>query len=496
VVADVYVTMVKVAVKRLSSRGMVHFMGLAILAAIAALWGQVSIGKGALPRNAPQIQPETLQRRPAVHASRRTASSVGKVASSNEDDTNTVDTTANDDETQLLSHWPGPTKPKLRAFYNVFIPPSENNTVSEVVVDLIFEQLTQIATSYAAKAYDIVIHVIASGQAVNDAWLQSLCTSVTTYTNHTEDTFQCVLVAQYSQGNEMETLAKVHDYCLENTNELVLYFHNKGSFHPSVENDNFRRSLTAATSSKHCLTKMTSPSKDACDACGLLLYPLPQPIFIGNMWVARCSYVAKLLAPLSEYRTAYQAVDRWIYRDQIRKKVWTTDSNIFPFQDWTFGRGRFESEHWLCGHPSLRPCDVATDANVNHWRPDTGNWTDFGPYSSRRFAWSMAPRFSITNPGWYWQNYHFVKDDEFRRKCDYFLLRGHLYKWMVYYNSTAPANSWVWKFFPDGDYWRSLVESIGPLPATHERHCQDQSVGARVTRSIQSIRRVLSKVLK
>jgi hypothetical protein len=141
---------------------MVHFMGLAILAAVAALWGQASIvSKGPLAQDAaPLVQPE----RPAVHASRKTASSVGEVASSNE----------NDDETEL-SLWLGPTtKPKLQAFYNLFMPPSENNTVSGFVMDLIFEQLTQFATSYAAMTFDVVIHVVASGQAVDDSWLQCM----------------------------------------------------------------------------------------------------------------------------------------------------------------------------------------------------------------------------------------------------------------------------------------------------------------------------------
>jgi hypothetical protein len=101
--------MVKIAAKRLSSRGVAHLMGLAILAAVAALWGQTSAGKVSLAQDAPQIQPETQQRTPTVHAGRNTASSVGEVASSNENDTsNAADTTANDDETHS-SAWPGPT---------------------------------------------------------------------------------------------------------------------------------------------------------------------------------------------------------------------------------------------------------------------------------------------------------------------------------------------------------------------------------------------------
>jgi hypothetical protein len=85
-------------------------------------------------------------------------------------------------------------KPKLQAFYNMLIPPS-NVTVSPVVRDLICEQLTQMLESHAASAFDLVIHIVSLGHVVDAAWIDSLCASVMANAT-TNYTFQCALVAQ------------------------------------------------------------------------------------------------------------------------------------------------------------------------------------------------------------------------------------------------------------------------------------------------------------
>jgi hypothetical protein len=85
-----------------------------------------------------------------------------------------------------------------------------------------------------------------------------------------------------------------------------------------------------------------------CDTCSMLFDPLPGPHYPGNMWVARCSYIAKL-QPLTTYQQRHQAVDSWI-QDQTDKNVFVKDDSIFEFRSNTVGRDRYDAEHWLGGH--------------------------------------------------------------------------------------------------------------------------------------------------
>jgi hypothetical protein len=174
----------------------------------------------------------------------------------------------------------------------------------------------------------------------------------------------------------------------------------------------------------------------------LLFDPFPGPHCPGNMWVARCSYIAKLQLPLPEYQQRHKLVDHWLYRDQMPKQILSKTGWLFPFEDRNIGRNRYEAEHYLGGYPSRRPCyDVATRSRIGHWRPNRGALRDFGPNSTARLEWSMAPRYQF--PWWdrAWSPGRRNWSPE-KRKCDYFLLRGHLYNWMAYYNATARNDAW------------------------------------------------------
>jgi len=72
------------------------------------------------------------------------------------------------------------------------------------------------------------------------------------------------------------------------------------------------------------------------DVCGLRASPLPHPHFPGNMWAARCSYVARLPDP-SKFN---------------KKMVLASKSRGGKCQPWHVGLSRFSAEHWILAHPS------------------------------------------------------------------------------------------------------------------------------------------------
>jgi hypothetical protein len=153
----------------------------------------------------------------------------------------------------------------------------------------------------------------------------------------------CHQLEHRPSGNEVLTLQHVFEHCAQNPTGRVLYMHNKGSFHSTPENKVFRRFLTKGIWSDACQNMPL-----ACSACASRFSPLPLHHFPGNMWVARCEYISRLIPPLKmeaaiERVANMRAAVRW--RDLVKNPV-------------ILGRGRFSSEHWLSSHPSLVPCDV------------------------------------------------------------------------------------------------------------------------------------------
>lgn len=63
----------------------------------------------------------------------------------------------------------------------------------------------------------------------------------------------------FSNGSEVNTLMILYNYCLKKPKDehvKVLYFHNKGSFHPSEKNTEFRRALDCFNLSPYCLSAL------------------------------------------------------------------------------------------------------------------------------------------------------------------------------------------------------------------------------------------------
>lgn len=78
--------------------------------------------------------------------------------------------------------------------------------------------------------------------------------------------------------------------------------------------------------------------------------PVPHPHNSGNMWQARCEYVAKLHDPRT-FGSAMTAVAARPVRGAPPQ----------PMLQSCRGAGRFSAEHWIHSHPDVQPCDLYTD---------------------------------------------------------------------------------------------------------------------------------------
>ncbi|KAL7549812.1 hypothetical protein ACHAWF_013066 [Thalassiosira exigua] len=138
-------------------------------------------------------------------------------------------------------------------------------------------------------------------------------------------------------GGEEVTLRAVWDHCRSNPrpDAKVAYLHSKGSYHPTSANVRLRAFATSGALSSECASLPPT-----CDVCSSRMSPLPHPHGSGNMWLARCDYVARLFDPASPPRMAGE-----------RSKELDGD-------DPCAGTGRYLSEHWVHSHPSVRPCDL------------------------------------------------------------------------------------------------------------------------------------------
>ncbi len=201
-------------------------------------------------------------------------------------------------------------------------------------------------------------------------------------------------------GDEAETLGLLWDHCQDNLDDIVVYIHNKGSFHPSKKNDILRRFLTRGALSEECSNMPTT-----CDVCSSRMSPLPHPHTSGNMWAARCDYVKKLIDPLK-------------FNEAMRTKV-------HPKQNACIGTGRYAAEHWVHSHPSVRPCDLSTS---------NFTWNYNGvPEGDFEMQLEPAPRFELSRY-------------EKKNVCPKPRLFRILSEYRDLYNETPTASWWGWDF--------------------------------------------------
>jgi hypothetical protein len=123
-----------------------------------------------------------------------------------------------------------------------------------------------------------------------------------------------------------------------------------------------------------------------------------------------------------------------------------------------FGIDRFASEHWVGSHPDLIPCDVSpSTTGFGHWI------SGGGPAQGKQaaFEFGMAPRRDGSPVGEEVKTRPVILKNKEWRKKEFFLLPGRLFKWMRLYQKAPPKDSWIWKWYPDGEYWKDTVKKYG-----------------------------------
>jgi hypothetical protein len=149
-----------------------------------------------------------------------------------------------------------------------------------------------------------------------------------------------VVSSEQEEGDEGVSLKQAWDHCRANPADIVWYLHGKGSFHPSRENDDLRRALTASVMHRDCLAQLRAGGRDA---CGMRFSRIPHWHYSGNMWLARCSLLAGLpdpLAPRGRTCGGSGVTEEWAFAP-------TGDPKAKCRVIWCVAGGRYRFEHWI-----------------------------------------------------------------------------------------------------------------------------------------------------
>jgi hypothetical protein len=219
----------------------------------------------------------------------------------------------------------------LAIFYNVYVPETPK-TYQQTAVDIIKEQVAQVADSYAGSLPNTTIYynTIGSSALTDTGTMQDICS------NHS---LNCHHMQHYASAFEEVTLSRVYDYCQYHSAERVVYMHSKGTYHSDGgKNDKLRRHLTRAVTDKRCVHP-ADPS--SCNLCGLVAgtFPIHMP---GNFFVADCTYVKNLQSP-TEFSGNMEVVTA-LAKQGIRHGQF--QRTMFPDENWFYGTERYSAEHW------------------------------------------------------------------------------------------------------------------------------------------------------
>ena len=329
-------------------------------------------------------------------------------------------------------------------FYNLFIP--DESEAVEHVIAVVTEQLGQVAKSLRALDYDkrgtaLFYNLIGNSRAFPEKRMKKMC-------NALKPKLYCKQIGYYEIASESVTLQDLYDYCQNDdvADARVTYLHAKGSYHQTLVNTNWRRSLTDAVVHPDCLF----PPDDRCNVCGAQFYTRFATMYPGNMWTAKCSYVKKLLPPLDGRE--YDKLKEKSIINFLKYRLWgQLRTTLMEDRVDYFGLGRYRLEHWIGSHPSIQPCEV------HNVKVDLGSMIT-GRVTPDDYDWGIGPRRENVTDEIH-EARRRLDGDKDAQFLEYYYLPGNLIKWFTLYGSGGvPAdNSWQWKFFPGGDRWKKLV---------------------------------------
>ncbi|KAG7341596.1 hypothetical protein IV203_023549 [Nitzschia inconspicua] len=241
----------------------------------------------------------------------------------------------------------------IAVFYNLFVDPQAKELEIARVKRLVKEQLILKQSWHKVYVNSIGLKVDCMFDNISDA----------------------TLLKHFPEGSEIITLRSIYDYFQKYPTRKAIYLHSKGSYHPEPENEVLRQFLTRGALSEAAAN--ANPSQ--CNVVSSRFSPTPHPHTPGNMWLAHCNYIKDLIPP-NEF------TGRMAHVENI-----TQTSHV----DFYVGSGRYAAEHWIHSHPSVKPCDLYTDATYQ-WGYEglTGtsgaNEGDFELKAAPRLPWSAT----------------------------------------------------------------------------------------------------------
>ena len=258
----------------------------------------------------------------------------------------------------------------------------------------------------------------------------------------------CIEIAAQEKGGEEITLQHLYEYCVENPLDRVIYMHSKGTYTEWAPNDYIRDVLMQAISSDACVDM---PADGTCSSCSAQLTIMPVSHYPGNMWVAECDYVKKLIPPkdfeiqkqniLSTVlngtktllvegkgpKSAYLETDLGDGTGPMKYKTAQSWQNTMDC--WT-GTGRFAMEHWLGSHPDFKPCDAFSEYGIR--------------YRDLKEKSVLIPSLRYSNN---FTKQNMWKQNEQNRVSPVYKLQGTLFRFNKLYNKVPDKSSWIWSVF-------------------------------------------------
>lgn len=305
-------------------------------------------------------------------------------------------------------------KPSSAIFYNIFIDDRDTANGIRIIKEqtqqmyqLLSERKQPIPTLY----YNMIGH----------NYTEPFCPSNMT----------CLLNNYYPKAFEEVTIQDLYQYCQEHPRDIVYYLHNKGSYTPGnrANNERWRVSLTDFLFRRGTTYLKHDDDNDnrGCNAAGEAWNPHNFWHFPGNFWLAKCSYVRKLLPP-KDYDIASHKMILDLLSGSHKKPTsphFCLASYIRTMYDehpgWAnlvIGMKRFIYEKWISSHPDLVPCDTE----------DTVFNTTFHMFDT---SWHTK----------HWSHLYDAYQYDWKR------MYGRLYEFQYLYGKIPPNTSFFWKYY-------------------------------------------------